>query len=247
MKNTLYIALSRQTSLWNQLDMVSNNLANVNTAGYKGVQAHFTEHLSRSKTDEKLIDDRLSFTHDFGIVRDFTEGAFSSTGNPLDVAIHGDGYFVIETPQGIQYSRNGQFKLNSDGMIVNSNGYAVLDTNNNPIFIAPQETQINIARDGSISPENGPVATLQVVEFDDRQKLRASYGTLFQNAEGNNMTPVTPSVEQGMIEKSNVNAVVEMARMIKLQRAYENVQMMIDTEHSRRQNAIQAYARAGGQ
>ena len=122
MKNTLYIALSRQTSLWNQLDMVSNNLANVNTAGYKGVQAHFTEHLSRSKTDEKLIDDRLSFTHDFGIVRDFTEGAFSSTGNPLDVAIHGDGYFVIETPQGIQYSRNGQFKLNSDGMIVNSNG-----------------------------------------------------------------------------------------------------------------------------
>ncbi len=246
MKNTLYIALSRQTSLWNQLDMVSNNLANMNTTGYKGVQAHFTEHLSKSKTDEKLLDDRLSFVHDFGIVRDFTEGAFSSTGNPLDVAIHGEGYFVIDAPHGIQYSRNGQFKLNPDGMLVNADGYAVLDTNDNPIFIAPRETQINITRDGTISTENGVVATIQVVEFDDRQRLRSSYGTLFGNAEGNGVKPVTPQLEQGMIEKSNVNAVVEMTRMIKLQRAYENVQMMIDTEHSRRQNAIQAYARAGG-
>lgn len=247
MKNTLYIALSRQTSLWDQLDMVANNIANVNTTGYKGAQPYFTEYLSKSKTDEKLLDDRLSFVHDFGISRNFAEGVFSSTGNSLDVAIHGDGYFAIETPQGIRYSRNGQFKLNQDGMLVNNSGYAVLGQNGNPIFIAPEETQINIARDGSISTENGVVATFQIVEFDNLQKLRATHSGLYENPIDNAATVVTPQVEQGMLEQSNVNAVMEMTNMIKLQRAYENVQKMIDTEHTRRQNAIQAYARAGGQ
>lgn len=247
MENTLYIALARQTGLWNQLDMVANNLANMNTVGYKSLQPHFTEYLSKSKTDEKLLDDRLSFVHDFGIVRDFTPGALSSTGNPLDLAIHGDGYFVVETPDGIRYTRNGQFKLNPDGMVVTADGYPVMDDSNRPIVIAPQETQINVARDGSLSTENGNVATFQVVEFQDTQKLRATHSGLFETLEGNPMTAVRPELEQGMLEKSNVNAVMEMTQMIKLQRAYENVQKMIDTEHTRRQNAIQAFARAGGQ
>lgn len=246
MENTLYIALSRQTGLWNQLDMVANNLANVNTTGFKGVQPHFTEYLSKSKTDEHLIDDRLAFVHDFGIVRDFSEGIFSSTGNPFDLAIHGPSYLVVETPQGIRYTRNGQLKLNDEGMLVTANNHPVLDDNDRPIFIAPEETQFNVTRDGTIVTENGPVATLKTVEFADQQKLRATYGGLYSNPENNAVTTVRPNVEQGMIEKSNVNAVVEMTNMIKLQRAYENIQMMIDTEHSRRQNAMQVYARAGG-
>ncbi len=246
MENTLYIALSRQTSLWRQLDMVANNLANVNTAGYKGVQPHFTEFVSKSKTDEKLLDDRLSFVHDFGIVRDFTEGAFSATDNPFDLAIHGDSYFVVDTPEGVRYTRNGQFKINDDGMLVTNENNPVLDDRDNPIFIAPEETEFNVTRDGTIVTENGPVATLQTVEFADRQKLRATHSGLYRNTDGNAVTAVRPSVEQGMIESSNVNAVVEMSQMIKLQRAYENVQMMIDTEHSRRQNAMQVYAKTSG-
>lgn len=246
MENTLYIALSRQTSLWRQLDMVANNLANVNTTGYKGVQPHFTEYVSKSKTDESLLSDRLSFVHDFGIVRDFTEGAFSATDNPLDLAIHGPSYFVVDTPEGIRYTRNGQLKINDEGMLVTSSNYPILDDRNNPIFIAPEETEFNVTRDGTILTENGPVATLQTVEFADQQKLRATHSGLYRNTENNPMTVVRPNVEQGMIETSNVNAVVEMTEMIKLQRAYENVQMMIDTEHTRRQNAMQVYARSGG-
>ncbi|MBO4520691.1 MAG: flagellar basal-body rod protein FlgF [Alphaproteobacteria bacterium] len=246
MENTLYIALSRQTGLWNQLDMVANNLANVNTTGYKGVQPHFTQYLSKSKNDEHLIDDRLAFVHDFGIVRDFTEGAFSATGNPFDLAIHGPSYLVVETPEGIRYTRNGQLKLNDEGMLVTASNYPVLDEHNQPIFIAPEETKFNVTRDGTISTENGPVATLQTVQFADQQRLRATHSGLYRNMDNNPMTVVRPNLEQGMIEKSNVNAVVEMSNMIKLQRAYENIQMMIDTEHSRRQNALQVYARAGG-
>lgn len=246
MKNTLYIALSRQMGLWNQLDMVANNLANVNTAGYKGVQPYFTEYLSKSKTDESLLDDKLSFVHDFGIVRDFTEGAFSATDNPFDLAIHGPAYFVVDTPEGVRYTRDGQFKLNDEGMLVTAENDPVLDDRGNPIFIAPEETEFNVTRDGSIVTENGVVATLQTVEFADRQKLRATHGGLYRNVAGNAATPVRPNVEQGMIETSNVNAVVEMSAMIKLQRAYENIQMMIDTEHTRRQNAMQVYAKAGG-
>ena len=244
MENTLYIALSRQTGLWNQLNMIASNLANVNTTGYKGLQPHFTEFVTKSKTNEKLLDDRLAFVHDFGIVRDFTEGAFSATNNPLDLAIHGPSYFVVETPQGIRYTRNGQLKLNDEGILVTSSNYPVLDENNNPIFIAPEETELYVTRDGTVSTENGPVATLQTVEFADQQKLRETHSGLYRNVENNQMTAVRPNIEQGMIEKSNVNGVVEMTNMIKVQRAYENIQMMIDTEHSRRQNAIQVYARA---
>ena len=245
MENTLYIALSRQTGLWNQLDMVANNLANVNTTGYKGLQPHFTEYLSKSKTDEHLIDDRLAFVHDFGIVRNFTEGAFSATGNPFDLAIHGQSYFVVETPEGIRYTRNGQLKINDDGLLVTASNYPILDDRNQPIFISPEEKKFFVTRDGTVSTENGPIATLQTVEFADQQKLRTTHSGLYRNVENNPMTVVRPSLEQGMIEKSNVNAVVEMTNMIKLQRAYENIQMMIDTEHTRRQNALQVYARSG--
>ena len=246
MENTLYISLSRQTSLWNQLDMTANNLANVNTAGYKSVAPHFTEYLSKSKNDEHLLDDRLSFVHDMGIVRNFSEGVLSATGNPLDVAIHDDGFFVLDTPQGERYTRDGRFKLNTDGMLTDARGNAVLDTNSNPIFFAPSETQINIASDGTVSTENGVVATIRVVRFADNQKLRATFGGMYESLPDNEMQDVLPSLEQGMVEQSNVQAVVEMTNMIQLQRSYENVQKMIDAEFTRRQTVMREYARAGG-
>ena len=246
MENTLYIALSRQTSLWNQLDMTANNLANVNTAGYKNVSPHFTEYVSKSKNDERLLDDKLSFVHDMGIMRDFTEGVLSATGNPLDVAIHGDGFFVLDTAEGVRYTRNGQFKLNPEGMLTDAAGNAVLDNTENPVFFAPTETQINIASDGTISTENGVVATLRVVRFADNQKLRETHGGMYVSLPGNPVENIRPSLEQGMVEQSNVKAVVEMTNMIQLQRSYENVQKMIDAEFTRRQAALREYSRAGG-
>lgn len=244
MENTLYIALSRQVGLWNKLDMTANNLANMNTAGYKAVSPHFTEYVSRSQNDERLMPHRLSFTHDFGIVRNFAEGAFEPTDNPLDVAIHGDGYFAVDTPEGVLYTRDGQFKIGQDGMIVTANGYAVLDDAGRPMFVSPDETKININQDGTIETENGVIGKFQLVAFADPQRLRSVRHGLYRNPEGNAVRPASVQTEQGMIEKSNVNAVVEMSEMIKVQRAYENVQMMLDTEHTRRQNMMQVYARA---
>ncbi len=244
MENTQYISLSRQTTLWRQLEMVSNNLANVNTTGYKKVSPHFTEYVSKSQGSEKLLKDRLSFVNDFGIVRDFSEGALSSTSNPLDLAIHNDSFFVVDTPEGTRYTRNGQLKINDEGMLVTASNYPILDDNDKPIFIAPEEKVFNVTRDGSISTENGEVARLQTVQFENTQKLRATHSGLYRNSEDNLAQAVRPNVEQGMIEASNVNSVVEMSEMIKLQRAYENVQMMIDSEHTRRQNAMQVYAQS---
>ena len=150
MENTLYIALSKQTALWRQLDMIANNLANVNTTGYKKASSHFTEYLSETKSDEALLSDRLSFVHDSGTVRDFSEGVFSPTGNPFDLALHGSAFFVVETNEGIRYTRNGQFKINDEGMLVTGNNDPVLDERNNPVFIAPQETEFNVTKDGVI-------------------------------------------------------------------------------------------------
>ena len=244
MENTLYIALSKQTALWRQLDMIANNLANVNTTGYKKASSHFTEYLSETKSDEALLSDRLSFVHDSGTVRDFSEGVFSPTGTPFDLALHGSAFFVVETNEGIRYTRNGQFKINDEGMLVTGNNDPVLDERNNPVFIAPQETEFNVTKDGVILTENGEIARLQTVEFEDMQKLRATHAGLYENMPGNPVHAAKPRIEQGMIEKSNVNAVVEMSEMIKVQRAYENIQMMIDTEHARRQNAMQVYAKS---
>ena len=244
MENTSYIALSRQVSLWNQMDMVSNNLANINTTGYKSVQPHFAEYLSRSNNDEHLIADKLSFTHDFGIVREFKEGALTSTQNPLDVAIHGNGFFVIDTKDGPRYTRNGQFKLNNEGMVVTADNEAVLDSTERPIFISPTEKKISINQDGSIETENGQIAQFKIVAFADMQKLRETHGGLYRNVQGNEIQDAENiQIEQGMIEKSNVNSVEQMTQLIKLQRAYENVQMMIDSEHTRRQNMMSVYAK----
>lgn len=245
MENTFYISLSRQNALWNQMDMVSNNLANMNTAGYKSVQPHFTEYLSRSANDEHLISDKLSFTHDFGIVRDFKEGIFSSTKNPLDVAIHGNGYFVIDSKEGVRYTRNGQFKINNEGMLVTADNEAVLDSSERPIFISPTEKKININQDGSIETENGLIGQFKIVSFADQQKLRATHDGLYRNVQNNAVEDAENfQLEQGMIEKSNVNSVEQMTQLIKLQRAYENVQMMIDGEHTRRQNMVSVYSRS---
>ncbi|MCQ2915075.1 MAG: flagellar basal-body rod protein FlgF [Alphaproteobacteria bacterium] len=244
MENTTYISLSRQVALWNQLDMVSNNLANMNTTGFKSVQPHFTDYISKSKNDEHLLSDRIHFTHDFGIVRDFAEGAFTSTSNATDVALHGKGFFVIDTNEGVRYTRNGQFKISEEGMLTTADNYPVLDDRNLPIFIAPEETKLDINQDGTIATENGVIAKFAIVDFDDLQNLRETHGGLYANVKNQEVRQArNVQVEQGMIERSNVNAVSEMTQMIKLQRAYENIQMMIDGEHTRRQNMMNVYTK----
>lgn len=244
MDNTKYIALSRQMGLWKQMDIVSNNMANMNTSGYKQDEAVFSSFLVKTQNAQGFGKEPVYFSQDFGSFQDFKEGAIVDTGNTFDVALKGDSFFAIETAQGERFTKKGQFSLNSEGMMVTVDGEPVLSENNEPFFFAPGEKDVNIAQNGDVSTENGVIGRLKVVKFADNQKLLKVANTMFENTDGNAMiiNPQEMQVIQGAIEKSNVDPISEMTRMIKLQRSYEYVQQMIDGEHQRVANTISAYA-----
>ncbi len=250
MDNTQYIALSRQTVLWKQLSMVGNNLANMNTDGYKKVDPLFSTYMARTPTQESPFGEKLSYVQDFGIVRDFQNGSFEATGNSLDMAIHGDGFFVIDDEKlGQVYTRSGHFTLDANGMLVNSQGQPVMSTEDEPMFIAPNEKEITLAKDGTISTENGEVGQIKLVRFRDNQMMREYHSGLFGTDLEKNpeINEVYATVEQGYIESSNVNAVQEITNMINVQRSYEAVQQIIEAEAERQTKAMNAFYKKGNQ
>ena len=244
MDNTTYIALSRQMALWKQMNIVSNNMANMNTAGYKQDNALFTSYINQTPEAVGIGAAPLYFTQDFADFQNFEEGSFKDTGNAFDVAIKGDGFFCIETRDGEKYTRKGQFTLNEDGALATTDGDLVMSENNAPLFFAPGESEITISESGDVMTENGLIGRLKIATFADNQKLLKTSGVLFENRKGNAVTYGSGNVRiaQGMVENSNVNAIAEMTNLVKIQRSYDYVQQMIDEEHDRLSNTISTFA-----
>ncbi|HIJ64222.1 MAG TPA: flagellar basal-body rod protein FlgF [Rhodospirillaceae bacterium] len=237
MENTTYISLSSQTALWRDMEVVANNMANANTPAYKTEEPMFREFMVKAKSDASPFGRKLSFVHDAGLLRDTREGPLTDTGNSFDLAISGDGYFTLDTPAGPRYTREGHFRLDETGMLVSASGYPVMQQNDQPIIIAPNETQVNIASDGSISTENGNIGKVKLVKFDNEQELhKAGNGTYQTSADAN---PVEkPNIVQGMLEQSNVQPIVQMTKMMQILRTYEGVQNMLMNEHDRQLKAM---------
>jgi flagellar basal-body rod protein FlgF len=242
MENTSYIALSRETALWRKLETVANNLANQNTPAFKSEHMMFIEQLKVTNGGQSLSEGRMSFVQDHAMFRNTAEGPLTPTDNPLDMAIHGQGYFVVDTPDGPRYSRSGHFRLDEAGQMVTTDGYPVLSTRDQPFFFAPTETKITVSRDGSISTENGLVGRLRVVRFDNEHEMRKVSGGLYTSAATPNDVE-KPDVAQGMLEGSNVQPVVEITTMIELMRSYQAMTKMLDTEHERQRKAMDVLAR----
>lgn len=243
MENASYIALSRQAALWRQMEITANNMANVNTPAFKGEQVMFTDYLVKTPAPAGRVGtEQIAFVQDIGVLRDTREGPMTSTGNPLDLALHGDGYFVIDTPDGPRYSRQGHFHMDPTGMLVTSAGKAVMQEGDMPIVFAPNETQISIASDGTVSTENGPIGRLRVVRFDNDQELRKAADGLYETT-AQPIEATQRDVVQGMIEESNIQAVAEMTNLIAITRSYQAAQQMIDNEHER---ALKAYQTLSG-
>ena len=238
MKNTTYISLSRQAALERQMDMIANNMANANTPAFKSQETMFKEFLVPTRSSNSVLGTKLSFVEDVGQVRDTREGTLTQTGNPLDVALHGDGYFEVETDGGMRFTRDGHFRLDEGGMLVDSQGLAVMDNRDQPIIFAPNETKITIAADGTVSSEVGRVATLKVVRFENDQALRNVGNSLYETTQEPD-TVARPQIAQGMIEESNVQPVTEMTHMMSVLRQYESMQQMLQTESDRISKAMQ--------
>lgn len=231
MDNSSYVALSRQTALSRQMEVIANNIANVSTPGFKGESVLFAEHLQKAGSSS------LSFAQDRGSSRNTAEGPMNATGNTLDFAISGDGYFTIQTDDGDRYTRAGRFQLDSQGRLVTTEGNPVLSASGQPITTRPADGVIEVSRDGVVSGARGIIARLEIVTFEDEQKLRKTAGGLYETDERS-----TPSedaeVIQGMIEQSNVEPVIEITRMITVMRSFNSAQTLLETEHERERKAI---------
>lgn len=244
MESTQIIALSREAALRRQMDVVANNIANMNTTGFKGEKMMFVQHIVKSKGGDNLITPKLAYVRDIATMTDMNEGALETTGNPLDVAIAGkDGFFVVNTPQGQRYTRNGHFQLDNTGQLVTQQGDPVLSTNGQPIIFAPTDEKISISADGTVSTNNGALGQLQVVTFNNPQTLKRTSGSQFIADANTTPTPVAQvHVVQGALENSNIQPIFEMADMIQVHRSYDAVRRFIDRQDQQERNMIQTMA-----
>ena len=237
-ENAQLIGLSRQIALQRQMDVVANNMANINTTGFKAENLLFEEFkmpVARDK-DFQSGDQPLSYVQDWATVHDLSGGAMVQTGSDLDVALNGDGFFVIQTPAGERWSKSGAFQLNASGTLVDASGNPVLGQSG-PISFGPEETGILIGKDGSINSSAGAKGSLRLVEFANPQELTREGNNLY--AGGTPTAAINTRAMQGFIEKSNVSGVTEMAEMIRVQRAYESAASLASKQDDLRRTAIQ--------
>ena len=181
-----------------------------------------------------------AFVRDLATVRDASDGRLDETGNALDLALRGEGFFVVSTPDGDRYTRNGHFRLDDTGTLVNEDGFPVQGQGGAPIVLAPEDANIDIAGDGTVASERGGIGKVRVVRFDDPSAMQPVGGGL-ATTEAAAQDLALPEIVQGMIEKSNVEPILEMERMIRVQRAYEQAKQLIDREDERIRKAIAVF------
>ena len=241
MENAQLISLSRQVALQRQMDVVANNLANINTTGFKGEKMLFEQYLMPVASDKDFAypDQPLSYVEDWATIHDMSNGAITLTGNPLDVALNGEGFLTVQTPAGERYTRSGSLQINAEGTLVDLEGNPVLADGGEVQFEA-SDTDISISPTGVISTATGAKGRLQVVEFTSPEELTRVGDNLYAAAEGAEFFAATAtSVTQGAIERSNVSGVREMTEMIRVSRAYESIAGQMQKQDEMRRTAIQ--------
>jgi flagellar basal-body rod protein FlgF len=253
----IYTALSGAMAQSARLDSIANNIANVNTPAFKRDQQIFKEYLTANEkvptsinvprvpiSQESFYDMQggdQSYVDVIGTHTDFTQGGLKSTGNALDLAIDGEGFFEVSTPQGLRLTRNGSFTMDGNGQLVTKEGYPVLlqaEPGTDPAerAIRPEPGQsLTIAENGELFSGGTPLGRLTVVNVADKSQLLKQGSSLFTfrpNVQAEVTSVANPSLKQGFIESSNVNVVREMTEMISANRAFETTQKAISAYDS---------------
>lgn len=239
MENSIYIGLSRQITLERQMNVLANNVANINTPGFKSGNVLFEEYIARPKE----MDENMSLVYDYGQFHVEAQGPMKFTGNDLDIALEGPGYMMVETAQGTQYTRAGNFTLNNNGELVTPSGHLVLDDGQKPITIPAGATDITIAHDGQISSSEGLAGRIGIVEFENVQDLDPT-GNGFLTTQAQSQPALHTTLRQGMLEGSNVQGVLEMTNLIEISRKYQSINRMLQSEHDRQRTVIQKLTEA---
>lgn len=253
MLRSLYTATTGMMVQRNKMDNITNNLTNVDTVGYKKdylLTRSFQDELIERINDPNIVNARYTTSgqvgdHNFGLYVDeintsFKQGPLEQTDQNNELAIEGEGFFVVNTPDGARYTRSGNFRVDSDGYLVNPNGFYVQSMDGNPIFVGDGEFAVNTNGDVTV---NGEVtSTVAVVTFNDVQGLRKAGENLYYHYA--NEAPVASAdyrVKQGFLEGSNVDVASEVVDMVSTSRAYEScykATQMIDQSLSKTVNDI---------
>jgi len=249
MENALLVGLSRQMVLERQMDVVANNVANVNTNGYKADKSLFQEYLKTGAHEDNFIgrDRAVSYVLDNGTFKDFAQGPTEPTKNPLDVAIDGAGFLVVQTAAGERYTRDGGLQINNQGQLVTAAGDIVLG-NSGPIVFQQTDHDVSIATDGNVTVQEGTSRTdavrgkLRMVSFANAQQLLKEGTNLYSAGNAVAQPDTASKLQQGFIEKSNVNSVTEMSRMIEVTRTYTQIATLLQQQSDLHKTAIQQLA-----
>ncbi len=236
MDNITTIALSRLVAQQRATDVIATNLANSATPGFHAERMLFSDWLQKAPAGGNGRGS-IAFTQDRATYRDPQTGPLQPTGNPLDLAITGDGYFSVQTPAGVRLTRAGHFGLNAAGNIVDGQGHTLLDSNGQPLLLAATDTNLTISADGSIRSSNGVVGRIGVVMPTSPQALR-SEGGLLSVASGPTAPVAAPKLVQGAVEGSNIQPTVELTRMMNGLREFQFTSEMVQAEADRQQSAI---------
>ncbi|MBP0492498.1 flagellar hook-basal body complex protein [Roseomonas indoligenes] len=245
MDNPGYIALSRLVAQNRAVDVLAHNMANAETPGFRASRPVFTAYLERQREAAAVPGGESAyFTQDRATWREEAPGPVQTTGNPLDVAISGAGFFAVQTPRGERYTRAGRFSLGPEGTVVDMEGNALLGAGGNPLQMAPGDTRLVIRGDGTLRSENGEIGRIRVVRFEDGQDLVAEGSRLLAASPGQAPEPVErPALVQGAVEGSNVQPVSELTRLTAEMREFQFMAQFAEKEGDRLSGAVERILR----
>ncbi|GLQ24348.1 flagellar basal-body rod protein FlgF [Algimonas ampicilliniresistens] len=244
MDNAIYTMITRQSGLMREFSTVANNVANMGTTGFKAEHGVFSEYISQLEGGAGAPDHAtsLSMGRLGAHATDLSDGSLRATGGALDMAINGEGFFQVQTAAGERLTRAGHFMLNAERILVDPMGNSVLGVGGGEIAIPLEASNIQVARDGTISSDG--------IEYGRIGVFTAPIGNM--SREGNNLwlapgaQPLeNPMIASGFLEQSNVNPVLEMARMIEVQRHYDAGQSLMDLEDERIRSVAKAVQQMG--
>lgn len=237
MDNGIYIALSKQMALFRDMDVTANNIANTNTVGYNAEKMMFTDY---------LVDDgnrhKMAFAQDISSYRDTAAGGFKQTGNALDIAIQGRGYFMIETAMGERYTRAGNFQIDPEGFLVTVNGHPVLDDGGQRIQFDEQDQEIKILEQGQLVVDGEARAILGIAQFENEQAMVQMGNNLYKS----DAAPVPAEnirVVHGVLEQSNVKPVTELVQLTRLSKSTGSTAKYIEVMYDLQRKTSNTWAK----
>ncbi|WP_206455326.1 flagellar basal-body rod protein FlgF [Aurantimonas marina] len=234
MQTALPVALSAQLALEKRLDTIAHNVANARTAGFRAEEVKFEALISRVGSEP------VTFASEGTTYLSTRAGEMTQTGNTLDMAVSGDAFFAMQGPNGPVYTRDGRMRINAEGSVETINGYPVLDVGGATLQVDPNAGPIAIARDGMITQNGGQIGAVGLFAMPPGANL-----TRFENSGVIPDQAAVPILDfgdvgimQGFVEGSNVNPVLEISRLIALQRAFESASNLVQTSERTLDDAV---------